>query len=181
MRSSMSHTDLIIGIDPGTNTGVAVKQGESMLAILAFKIHTAMWFVREVAKAHPHLRIKVRIEDSRQNKMKVGREEYKKQMAKVKGVGSINRDCTIWEDYMNDLKKEFANVEFEMLPVIGRMNGRITKLRPTKVSDDELARILGVRHKHVFCNLPKFEFKVKRRNPLNHNSRDAAVIARSPY
>lgn len=177
----MSHTDLIIGIDPGKNTGVAVKQGNSMLAILCFKIHTAMWFVRETAKAHPHLRIKVRIEDSRQNKMKVSGAEYRKQMAKVKGVGSINRDCTIWEDYMTDLIKEFANVEFEMLAVLGRVNGRVTKLRPTKVSNDDLAQILGVRHKHVFCNLPKFKFNTKRKTILNEHSRDAAVIAHSPY
>lgn len=173
MRSSMQATDLIIGIDPGTKTGLAVQQNGKMLAMLCFKIHKAIRFVEDVAKAHPHLRIKVFIEDSRQNTLYSGQYNPKDAKARIKGVGSINRDSKIWEEFMEDLVKECANVEFHLLAAVSK--GK--KQRLTKVSISTFASLVGVHHKHVFCHLPNFEYNILRNNILNNHTLDAGVIA----
>lgn len=169
----MQSTNLIVGIDPGVKTGVAIQQNGEMLTMLCLKIHTAIRFVEDVAKAHPHLRIKVFIEDSRQNTLYKGQYDPKEAKARIKGVGSINRDSKIWEDFMEDLKKECANVEFHLLSSVSK--GK--KQRLTKVSVSTFASLVGKEHRNVFCNLPNLQYTISRNNILNNHTLDAGVIA----
>lgn len=91
-------TTTVIGIDPGTHTGIAVKDLESgkFILIATMQIHRALKFVESL---HPEQKIFVVIEDARQRKWiepKAGRE-------KLQGVGSVKRDCAIWEDFLQDV------------------------------------------------------------------------------
>lgn len=95
---------IVIGIDPGVKTGVAVKQGGSLVEVCSMRIDEAMDFVKEYisrAKSKDMLLLVI-FEDARQRKWfgKAGRE-------KLQGAGSIKRDCKIWEDYLTSLEVPF--------------------------------------------------------------------------
>ncbi|RKD18995.1 hypothetical protein BCY91_14050 [Pelobium manganitolerans] len=88
--------NLIIGIDPGVKTGIAVysKKEKKLLELHTVRIHRAFEIVTDMG-AHIEM---VRIEDARQRKwLGSGDAEAKKQ-----GAGSVKRDCKIWEDFLQD-------------------------------------------------------------------------------
>jgi len=89
--------DNLIGIDPGTNTGMALWWVEKMKLerIDTFMIHKAMEILREFQRQG--VKFKVYIEDSRNVSRGFGG------AAKAQGAGSIKRDCNIWEDFLKDL------------------------------------------------------------------------------
>lgn len=92
---------IVIGIDPGTNTGIAIWNLESKAfeLIQTMPIHKAMYFV-DISK----LDLKaVIIEDARLRKFFGGKD----MTAQAQGAGSIKRDCSIWEDYLTDLEIPF--------------------------------------------------------------------------
>jgi hypothetical protein len=93
-----------VGIDPGTNTGLAVKIDGVFSQIRTVTICEA---IEEVKQLHVEFgdRLKLRIEDARLRTFfgNAGRE-------KLMGAGSIKRDCTIWEDEMNRLAIPFQMV-----------------------------------------------------------------------
>lgn len=93
-----------IGIDPGTNTGLAVKYDGVFAQIRTVTICEA---IEEVRRIHAEFgdRLILRIEDARLRTYfgKAGRE-------KLMGAGSIKRDCTIWEEEMNRLAIPFQMV-----------------------------------------------------------------------
>jgi hypothetical protein len=95
--------EALIGIDPGTNTGIAVKQAGYFKSIQTKTIIEAIEMVKRINQAHAG-NILVKIEDARLRTFfgKSGSEKWK-------GAGSIMRDCSIWEDEMNRCK---INVEF---------------------------------------------------------------------
>lgn len=100
-----------IGIDAGTNTGIAIwhsKKKEFNL-IQTMKIHMALhtverWILQDVL---------VRVEDARLATWKRSGDAYK-----AKGAGSVMRDAAIWEDFLEDI-----GVDYEMV----RPRKQITK------------------------------------------------------
>jgi len=105
---------IYIGIDPGTNTGMAVwykrieagKTQSCFLSIETLKIHKAIKKVDNLIREYGKENIRVHFEDARQRKWygNTGRE-------KLQGAGSIKRDSVIWQDFLTD-----AGVEFHMIP-----------------------------------------------------------------
>lgn len=100
-----SNPILTIGIDPGTETGIAVwnKTHNRFEVIDCLKIHQA---IREVLYwTSTHNVILVRVESAKTWKpFSNSVEALKKNQAKLKGAGSIIRDTSIWEDFLLDEK-----------------------------------------------------------------------------
>lgn len=92
--------DLLIGIDPGTNTGFAGLLNGKIEFVEAIPIHTAILSILELQKpanmTGSTISFKVYIEDSRNVSRGFGG------AAKAQGAGSIKRDCNIWEDFLRD-------------------------------------------------------------------------------
>lgn len=87
---------IIIGIDPGTTTGIAVKDisSKQYLFIESMPILKAMEMVKKSLIKYDSLNVYLVFEDARQRKYfgKSGRE-------KLQGAGSIKRDCAIWQEF----------------------------------------------------------------------------------
>lgn len=108
---------VFIGIDTGTETGLAIGSNGELKTLKTVKIHQAMTDVMNqviYAKvAENNKNVLIRVEDARQRKW-FGKKE--KTGNALQGVGSVKRDASIWEDYLTDLKKDFPNVvDFEMV------------------------------------------------------------------
>ena len=90
----------IIGIDPGVNTGFAVVGAEEWIGTV--DIIQAMELVKRYNQQGPTF---VRIEDARLRKWfgKAGREV-------LQGVGSVKRDCSVWETFCT-----FWGIDFQMV------------------------------------------------------------------
>jgi len=104
--------DYYLGIDPGTQTGLAMwdytaqQYDEIMSGTLIEMLERILWF----EDIHPDFSWQLRIEDARQRKW-----YGKNAQAKIKGAGSIERDCSIWEEIC-----EFHQWEYEMVhPIKG--------------------------------------------------------------
>ena len=110
-----------IGIDTGVHTGLAIWDGKGsrFLSIEELKIHRAMDVVEALAKANPG-EVRARVEDARQRKWIPNMGSIRNEIGRAKGAGSVERDCSIWEDFLADI-----NVPWEM--VAPRYN--VTKLR----------------------------------------------------
>lgn len=84
---------IIVGIDPGTDTGYAEWDvvARQLLACESMLIHQAMARVLELKPAL------VIFEDARQRQWlgNIGRE-------RLQGAGSIKRDSVIWQDFLTD-------------------------------------------------------------------------------
>lgn len=123
---------IYIGIDTGVNTGVAVwdNRQRTFLQIETMKIHKAMELVEQYKgkASFEGTKIIVRVEDARQRTW-YGYTTPQKDRAKLQGVGSVKRDCTIWEDFLSDMK-----VEFQMVA---------PKNNATKMSADSFKAITG--------------------------------------
>src|SRR4051812_22514638 len=95
----------IIGIDPGVETGFCVWNAEEkfIMILVTYPIHKAMQQLDILYEINPNTL--VRVEDARKRTWfgETGKE-------KLKGAGSICRDCKIWEDYLTDL-----GIDFEMV------------------------------------------------------------------
>ena len=98
---------IYIGIDTGVNTGIAIwnQADRRLLRVETMKIHEAMKLVELYIKISGKDEIVVRFEDARLRKWfgKSGREQ-------LQGAGSIRRDCTIWNDFLDDLGIEYKAV-----------------------------------------------------------------------
>ena len=110
-----------IGIDTGVHTGLAIwdGKGRSFLSIEELKIHRAMDVVEALAKANPG-EVRARVEDARQRKWIPNMGSIRNEIGRAKGAGSVERDCSIWEDFLADI-----NVPCEMVPP----KNNVTKLR----------------------------------------------------
>jgi hypothetical protein len=97
-----------IGIDTGTNTGIAIWDSSEgyFRSIETVKIHVAMAMVKAYIRQFPD-DVHVYVEDAR--KATYGRSN-KADYAKAQGAGSIKRDASIWDDFLTDL-----GVSFEMV------------------------------------------------------------------
>lgn len=119
---------IVIGIDPGTTTGVAVwnARERALIDVMSATILRAMSEVRqwdELSEFKPL----VIFEDARTIRLGGG-ETYGKN-ARLQGVGSVKRDCAIWQEFLED----------EGFPYLMKGHGRGT----TKWSAEEFERITG--------------------------------------
>lgn len=93
-----------IGIDPGKNTGFAVwhRDGRYLAEVSTMSITEAIDRVKMMADILGKGNIRLFIEDARKRKWygETGRE-------RLKGAGSICRDCTIWEDFCREQGLEY--------------------------------------------------------------------------
>lgn len=93
---------LIIGIDPGVNTGLAVWDAvaEKFQSLTTLQLHRAIILIdilhRKGEIDH------VVYEDARLRKW-FGNHSAKKDRQKLQGAGSIKRDCVILQDFLADL------------------------------------------------------------------------------
>jgi hypothetical protein len=106
---------IIIGIDPGKNTGMAWWHVEDQEFVLhdTLLIHQALRMVDGIKK---RVDVFVRVEDARKWKT-----HGKHVFGKDQGAGSIKRDCTIWEDMLKDL-----GIPYEMV----NLQASLKKLSP---------------------------------------------------
>lgn len=89
---------LIVGIDPGVRTGLAVwsREARKLTAIETLGITQAMTLIRTMADAETlH---SVRFEDARLRKWFGARG-----LEALQGAGSVKRDCSIWEEFLQGL------------------------------------------------------------------------------
>lgn len=112
---------ICIGIDPGTDTGVAIwdtREGK-FLSLATLPIHRAMEVVLQYWMTECwHNKMEVVFEDARKRKW-YGKGDTD---AKKQGVGSVKRDCAIWQAFLKDHDIPFQNIH----PIKGG----------TKVSED---------------------------------------------
>lgn len=94
---------VMIGIDPGTKTGVAIKCDGLLMVITTTNIIEAVALVKEWHGYHGADML-VRIEDARMRQF-FGESGFEK----WQGAGSVKRDCRIWE---KDLIKMGVDYEF---------------------------------------------------------------------
>ncbi len=94
----------ILGIDPGTQTGVALWNAEvgRFLAVNSFPLHRALEYVTNYLRGYSCA--PVIFEDARQRQwFGAADERQRKYGAAIReGVGSVKRDCTIWEEFLQD-------------------------------------------------------------------------------
>ena len=94
-----------IGIDTGTNTGIAVWDASvrRFTEITSLPIHAALEKVKNLARFYSfrNLGVTVVFEDARLRKW-YGHNTAKKDRAKLQGAGSVKRDSVIWEDALTD-------------------------------------------------------------------------------
>lgn len=87
---------IYIGIDPGVHTGVAVWNAgwQKFMKIKTCNIIRAFKEVKDVFKISREITIVM--EDARKRKWYTGGLE------KLQGVGSVKRDCKIWEEFCSE-------------------------------------------------------------------------------
>lgn len=88
---------IIVGLDPGTHTGVAVWDcaAQRFQSVQALPVHRALEFVGGLIETTPLL--PVIFEDARQRKW-FGHDARQKQQ----GAGAAKRDAAIWDDFLED-------------------------------------------------------------------------------
>lgn len=104
---------IIIGIDPGVKTGIAIwsHEGQIFQAIKSRNIIEAMAEVKLIMCVCRD--VKLIIEDARMVR-------FRTDPNRAQGAGSVKRDCKVWEEFC-----EFNKLDYEMK----RPNKRITKLK----------------------------------------------------
>ena len=95
-----------IGIDTGTHTGLAVWDDrlKELTSLETIPIHRALSRVLALSSTED---VFVIFEDARQ---RTWFEKDKNISAKLQGAGSIKRDCSIWEDFLQDYEIPFRAV-----------------------------------------------------------------------
>lgn len=92
---------IYIGIDTGTNTGVAVWDTASrrLLSLDCVEILQAIDIVRAFAHQGRES-LFVRFEDARQRQWIPKERDMRQVVGRAKGAGSVERDCNIWEEFL---------------------------------------------------------------------------------
>lgn len=95
---------IFIGIDTGTNTGVAVWNSEEreFIDIKTMHLHQALNLVTTMCKIWNRENVMVLFEDARQRKWFGTRSNDK-----LQGAGSVKRDAAIWEEFCKDNEISF--------------------------------------------------------------------------
>jgi len=105
---------LLIGIDTGVNTGIAVwnRHERKLVMVKSLMIHQAMEYILTL----DYFSTFILVEDAR--KATHGRNSATDK-SKLQGAGSVKRDAKMWEDFLTD-----KAIPFEMI----RPNRATTKL-----------------------------------------------------
>jgi hypothetical protein len=103
---------IYIGIDTGTDTGLAVwdTRAQRLTDVRTLKIHQAMEMVLDIVEGVGGNALVV-FEDARQRKWIPAEGTLSKWKGRAMGAGSIKRDASIWEDFLLDKR-----IPFEMVP-----------------------------------------------------------------
>ena len=90
---------LVVGIDPGVHTGLAVWDTSSrqLLDVRCSGIVEAMRYVRELIDTRGVGLIV--FEDARQRKWIPRERDLRQFKGRAMGAGSVKRDCSIWEEW----------------------------------------------------------------------------------
>lgn len=120
---------IYIGIDAGKNTGYAIwdSKGREFLEVKSVPIHIAMKDV--VERKNEYGKVVVRVEDARKRTWFGGKMSWEQERSKLQGVGSVKRDCSIWDDFLKDL-----GCDYQMVPPKNSM---------TKLSQEQFTRLTG--------------------------------------
>lgn len=99
---------VIVGIDPGSHTGVAVwdTAARAFLDIRCSGIVDAMEYLRQFQETR-QIGLVV-FEDARQRKWIPREKDLKEFKGRAMGAGSVKRDCTIWEEWCKHHGIEFV-------------------------------------------------------------------------
>lgn len=99
----MKSYECFIGIDPGTKTGIATwipaqekKTGQGFIHVATTTITEAIELV-DIYKKQYGSKLYVVVEDARKRRFFRG----ENMVAKAQGAGSVKRDCTIWEEFLD--------------------------------------------------------------------------------
>ncbi|MBS9780946.1 MAG: hypothetical protein KGV56_00450 [Gammaproteobacteria bacterium] len=116
---------ILIGIDPGVKTGLAYLFDGELNRVFTSDIIKVMSDVENVVyhaenKGHT---LKLYIEDARKRKWVTGGRE------KLQGVGSVKRDCAIWETFC-----QHHGIDYELVA---------PKNNKTKLNDKDFRRLTG--------------------------------------
>ena len=98
------------GIDPGKHTGVAMYDGVQLVEVATVPIHRALQMVAsfvEVAQANG-IPVRVVFEDARKRRWLPREKNVSEYRGRLMGAGSVERDCTIWEDFLKDLGVDYV-------------------------------------------------------------------------
>lgn len=96
---------LLIGVDPGTHTGIATYDIENNSLILStMKLHEAF---RQIAKMNQFWDLEVVIENPN---LWTHFKDTKEAKAKLQGAGSVKRDYSAWVEFLNDYGIPFTGV-----------------------------------------------------------------------
>jgi hypothetical protein len=96
-----TNAKILIGIDPGTHTGIAIKEQGKWYRIETMNIFAALQAVIN----YRYDDVLVRFEDARLRTY-FGKSEREK----LQGAGSVKRDCSIWEEVLQEYKISFQCV-----------------------------------------------------------------------
>lgn len=96
---------LLIGIDPGTHTGLAIKEHGKFCSIETTQIYEAIRKVLIFCEEEDSRDILVRFEDARLRTF-FGKSDREK----LQGAGSVKRDCAIWEEVLTMYSIPFQRI-----------------------------------------------------------------------
>ena len=92
---------VLIGIDPGTHTGIAIKMEGKWHRIETMNIFAAL----SIVVNYRYDDVLVRFEDARLRTY-FGKSDREK----LQGAGSVKRDCAIWEEVLTEYKIPFQRI-----------------------------------------------------------------------
>lgn len=92
---------VLIGVDPGTHTGIAIKEHGKFYTIETMTIYEALQRVVN----YRYDDVLVRFEDARLRTY-FGKSEREK----LQGAGSVKRDCSIWEEVLTEYAIPFQRI-----------------------------------------------------------------------
>lgn len=101
---------IFIGIDPGTNTGLAVWNAseQRFTEVVTASIVGAMRVALDWAEGWDTTLV---IEDARKRKYLPREKNLSEYRGKLMGAGSVKRDCTIWEEFA-----DYYNIPIILVP-----------------------------------------------------------------
>lgn len=102
---------IIVGIDPGVKTGLAVWNIEDQ-EFMHLKTVSIVEAIRELAGWNYRVK-EIRFEDARLRTWFEEPKNSKGAIAKLQGVGSVKRDCAIWQEFCEYYKVPFQAVKPE--------------------------------------------------------------------
>ena len=96
-----TNASVLIGIDPGTHTGIAIKIEGRWHRIETMSIFAAL----QTVVMYRYDNVLVRFEDARLRTY-FGKSEREK----LQGAGSVKRDCAIWEEVLTEYAIPFQRI-----------------------------------------------------------------------